>query len=426
MLCVSDTNAASWHARLCRASTHSLYLHLPFCVRKCAYCDFSSWATPVGDPLIARYIDALGLELQQAADVGLLDGCATAYVGGGTPTLAGAGLVRLVRDLRSLVPELEELSCEANPDSLDDALLHGLPDAGCTRLSLGVQSLDDDELRLLGRIHSASRALDRLEAAVRSGLDVSCDLMCAIEGQDDASFRHTLEQVIDTGVGHVSVYPLQIEEGTPIARRVGDRDVPWNDPAVQASRMQLAAEALGAAGLVRYEVASYARPAHECRHNCAYWTAQPYLGLGTAASSMLTREGYERLRHCAPQLPAIPDEVRRVRLTCTDRPASIANEPTLAARHFELELLDERQAVAEDLMLAMRMTQGAGPGLMTHARSCLGASRVHEAQRWCEARGLARPVGTAWVPTEQGWLLGNELYGRLWELADEPVAGGRA
>ena len=137
---------ALWLARLHLSSAHALYLHLPFCVRKCAYCDFASWETPAGDPLMAAYADSLGRLTAQAADVGLLDGCKTAYVGGGTPSLAGEGLVRLVSDIRLRAPSLDELTCEANPDSLTDKLLGSLREVGCTRLSIGVQSLSDAEL----------------------------------------------------------------------------------------------------------------------------------------------------------------------------------------------------------------------------------------------------------------------------------------
>ena len=409
---------ALWLARLHLSSAHALYLHLPFCVRKCAYCDFASWETPAGDPLMAAYADSLGRLTAQAADVGLLDGCKTAYVGGGTPSLAGEGLVRLVSDIRLRAPSLDELTCEANPDSLTDKLLGSLREVGCTRLSIGVQSLSDAELVELGRIHTAKRANERLRAAVETGIDVSCDLMCATPRQTDASWRRSVEGVCEAGVGHVSVYPLQIEEDTPLGRIVGYDEPAWNDPEVQARRMEQAHELLSAQGLVRYEVASYARPGKECLHNQAYWTAVPYLGLGTRASSMLTREAYERLRTVSPRLPQADEDASRIRLTCIDGVRAIAGAQGLADLRYDVEQLDERQAAAEDLMLAMRMVRGAGPGLVEHARAVICATRVDEALSWCQQQGLAEPAGGSWVPTVQGWLLGNRLYGRMWELAE--------
>ena len=412
---------ALWLAQLYRATAQALYLHVPFCVQKCLYCDFASWATNRDDPLMTAYCAALERLVHEAADAGLLEGCKTAYVGGGTPTLAGDALVSLVRGVRATAPDLSEFSCEANPDSLTDSLLAGLATGGCTRVSLGVQSLDDEELRLLGRVHTAAQALERLHAAMATGMNVSTDLMCATPGQTDETWIRTVEQVIATGLGHVSVYPLQIEEGTPFDRLYGDDEAVWNDTEVQARRMQQAGGMLEAAGFERYEVASYARPGKACVHNQAYWTGKPYLGLGTNASSMLTREGYERLRAVATQLPELESGVRRVRLTCIEGRRDIAAAESLSDLHFDLELLSEGQAAAEDLMLAMRMTSGAAPGLVDHARTALGSQAVDEAFDLCATRGLVESRGKSWAPTDEGWLLGNELYGRLWELAPSEV-----
>ena len=416
---------ALWLARLHQASAQALYLHVPFCVRKCRYCDFSSWATPVDDPLMGAYVQALVRLMRQAEAAGVLAGCQTAYVGGGTPTLLDARLAGLVTEVRACCPDVRELSCEANPDSLTDDLLAQLVDAGCTRLSVGVQSLCDDELAVLGRIHTAEQAKDRLRAAVASGLDVSCDLMCAIPRQTNESWRLTLDQAVSCGVGHVSVYPLQIEEGTPFDERYGEQEQPWNAPEVQAERMETAADVLSGAGFARYEVASYAQQGKRCAHNVAYWTALPYLGLGTGASSMLTREAYERLRGWAPQLPQAPDGIQRVRLTCTDGRHAFAGARMLADLHVDLEFLSGPQAAAEDLMLGMRLTDGVGPGLLAHAKAELG-QKLDAALDWCVAQGLAAWRGQALAPTSQGWLLGNELYGRLWDLAPGEVLQAQA
>ena len=263
-------SADGWEPRLHEGGAGALYLHVPFCARKCAYCDFASWATRRDDPLMGAYEAALEREVEEAASAGLLGACATAYVGGGTPSLLGERLLpRLVSAVASRAP-VSELTCEANPESLTDALVEGVARSGCTRLSVGVQSLRDEELKALGRVHDARLARERVGAAVASGLDVSVDLMCATPLQTDESWDATLEGAIALGVGHVSVYPLAIEEGTALWRRYGDAPVAWNDPDVQARRMRRAEEALGRAGLARYEVASYARPGRRCEHNVAY------------------------------------------------------------------------------------------------------------------------------------------------------------
>lgn len=397
----------------------ALYLHVPFCAQKCAYCDFASWATSPGDPLMGSYSRALEAQLDEAAGLGLLEGCETAYVGGGTPTLLGVErLGSLVgRVVRLAAPS--ELTCEANPDSLTDAVLGAVRAAGATRLSVGVQSLDDGELVELGRLHDATCARERVRAAVESGLDVSVDLMCATPGQTDASWASTLAGALALGVGHVSVYPLQIEEGTALGERWHDEDPAWNDGDVQASRMEQAQAVLESSRLVRYEVASYAATGKQCRHNIAYWTGVTYLGLGTGASSMLNLKQYLRLSQLCPSLPEPPAHAARVRLAVETARAGIAADPRLSSLTFSTEFLSRREAAAEDLMLAMRMTRGAGPDLLARAREEVGAGRLDAAVGEAVATGLATWSGERLVPTARGWLLGNELYGLMWDLAGD-------
>lgn len=372
----------------------ALYLHIPFCARKCAYCDFASEAVPRDDPRIAAYTRDIREQLAVLGESGLLESVHTAYLGGGTPTMLGPRMLGgLVADVRRWCPQIGELTCEANPDSLTDDTLAVLAEAGVTRFSIGVQSLDDQELRALERIHTAEQAGERVRAAVATGLDVSVDLMCAIPYQTDDSWRRTLLSAIDLGVGHVSVYPLSIEEGTPFGLRYADADAPWNDEDVQAERMEVAERVLSAAGYARYEVASYARTGKQCAHNIAYWTGVPYLGLGPGAASMLDREGYDRLCLAWRHLPAIDDAAARLRFVL----------PCL-----EVEELTAHEAWAEDLMLGMRLTRG------------IEAARVPTATaRELEARGLVEACGNRLAPTHKGWLLGNELYGTLWDLAGE-------
>ena len=399
----------------------ALYLHVPFCARKCAYCDFASWATPAKDPLVATYASALTSQLEEAASLGLLEGCETAYVGGGTPTLLGEkSLGSLVSAVRRAAPGLSELTCEANPDSLSEDVLLAVRDAGATRLSIGVQSLDDAELIELGRLHDASCALERVCAAVASGLDVSVDLMCATPGQIGESWARTLEGVVSLGVDHVSVYPLQIEEGTALDARYADDPCAWNDDAVQAARMTKARAILERHGYARYEVASYAAPGKACRHNIAYWTGVPYLGLGTGASSMLNLKDYLRLSEACPKLPEPSEGSARVRLTVGTPRRELATDPRLSALSFSLEFLTEPQAVAEDLMLGARLVAGLDPELVSRARALFG-ERLDDTLADLLASGLLVERGERLAPTERGWLLGNELYGALWDLAPGEV-----
>ena len=410
-----------WDARLSRASAYSLYIHVPFCARKCAYCDFASWPTKREDPLMRTYAEALVKQVGEAEAIGLLDGVATGYVGGGTPSLLGADALGVLVGASSSLG-MRELSCEANPDSLDDAVLDSLVSNGATRVSIGVQSLVDSELKTLGRLHDASLAMERVRSAVSSGLDVSCDLMCATPGQTDESWHDTLDAFLCLGAGHVSVYPLMIEEGTALDRAYGDSDCSWNSDDVQAKRMEKAQVRLEGNEFNRYEVASYAKSGKRCEHNIAYWTGEPYLGLGTQASSMLTLKGYLRLCRVCKSLPTPPRDTARVRLKVLNARDEIARDPSLASLRFDIEFLTEAEAAAEDLMLGARIVDGLEPDLVEHAREVIGKPRVDDCLDGLLRRGLLRVRHGRLAPTHDGWLLGNELYGELWDLSpDEPI-----
>ena len=410
-----------WDARLSRASAYSLYIHVPFCARKCAYCDFASWATKREDPLMHTYAEALVKQMGEAESIGLLNGVATGYIGGGTPSLLGADALGVLVGASSSLG-VRELSCEANPDSLDDSVLDSLVSNGATRVSIGVQSLVDSELKTLGRLHDATLAMDRVRRAISCGLDVSCDLMCATPGQTDESWHDTLDAFLGLGAGHVSVYPLMIEEGTAFDRAYGDADCSWNSDEVQAKRMEIAQVKLEGNEFKRYEVASYAKNSKRCEHNIAYWTGEPYLGLGTQASSMLTLKGYMRLCAICKNLPSAPPDTARVRLKVLNARDEIASEPSLASLRFDIEFLTEAEAAAEDLMLGARLVDGLEPDLVEHAREVIGKPRVDDCLDSLLRRGLLRVRRGRLAPTHDGWLLGNELYGELWGLSpDEPI-----
>ncbi len=395
----------------------ALYLHVPFCVRRCRYCDFATSATRHDDVRMGEYASALCRLVGQARGLGLLGDLATGYVGGGTPTMLGA---EWLSALIGACGSLEELTFEANPESLGDDVLAGAREAGATRVSIGVQSFDDRELAGLGRVHDAAMARERVAAAVGSDLDVSVDLMCGIPYQTPESWRRSLETAVGLGVGHVSCYPLMIEPGTPMERMCEEGSLPWPSDDTEASDMEAALDVLGSADLSRYEVASYARPRKRCAHNIAYWTGVEYLGLGTAASSMLGPASYAVLREAVPSLPALDEGVARVRLTVATDTAGVIGARSLADLSFDVEWLSEREAVAEDLMLAARMTDGLPAALVARAHDVLGRFRVDVCLSDLVSRRLLEQGSHgAFVPTHDGWLLGNELYGALWDLSSD-------
>ena len=412
----------SWQSKYNQAAFSALYLHIPFCTQKCFYCDFSSWSTRQDDSCMKNYVNALKHQLDEVAQLGMLATTKTVYMGGGTPSLLGQGAVDLAHHISSITHPIE-FSMEANPDSLSDELLASLSAGGVTRISLGVQSFNDNELKELGRIHSADLAYDRALAAKECGYDVSVDLMCAIPGQTESSWEYTLSRFISLGVNHVSVYPLTIEDGTALAKQTQDKDTPWNAYDVQADRMQAASKMLQAAEFERYEVASYARNQKSCKHNKMYWTGESYLGLGTSAASMLTASEYDVLAKKNVSLPTRPRDAIRVRLVVLDSPKKIAEGVSLFSTEFDVEFLTHREAVAEDLMLHARLTEPIAPALLDESKQVFGALPLQEVFDACVQDELLECVDaadsrieTSYRPTEKGWLLGNELYGRLWEL----------
>ncbi len=407
----------------------ALYLHIPFCRSKCQYCDFDSRALCGNDcarSVMSDYVDLLCARLARFGSAGALKTVRTVYIGGGTPSLLGDWLIDLVREVMRWCSPLE-FTCEANPESFTLSLAEGLTTAGVTRISLGVQSLIDDELAQIGRMHSAQEALDALHCAQGCGLDVSADLMCGLPTQTMESWKECVQGVILAAPNHVSVYPLTVEEGTRLYARMDCGELPWPDEDLQADQMDFARNALVTAGFESYEVASYAKPGHACAHNIAYWTGVEYLGIGRSAASMLTECTFKNLSSLFPSTrgSGTASLDSRVRLVQLDD----------SAKTFDVERLSAREAMAEDLMLACRMTQGISAELLLRAQSVIPISELTRACGIAVDKGLARwdlsvcgntPAhttacgigdGVNLVPTHTGWLEGNELFGLFWDLA---------
>lgn len=406
----------------------ALYVHVPFCAQKCRYCDFDSQSVAPCDldAALDAYFEHLYTRLDAFGNAGALRQIRTVYVGGGTPSLAGERLVKLARRI-SMWCKPVEFTCEANPESLTAGLATALDEAGVTRISLGVQTLDNTELAVIGRIHDAERALEAIATVKDVGLDVSCDLMCGLPGQTMASWQYTLDGALAAAPHHVSVYPLTLEEGTPLYRMACRDDSLEPDEDFQAACMDVARERLSSAGYHPYEVASYALDGHECAHNIAYWTGQGYLGLGRSAAGMLDAEDFDRLAGLFPDVPARGD-AHRVRLVQRDDDATV----------FEAEYLSQREATAEDLMLACRMTRGVASDLLVRVARVIPADGltaacdralelglatwvpetlgVHEGP-FTLADVVAGHVRARLAPTHLGWLDGNMLFELFWDLA---------
>lgn len=381
------------------AQSAGIYIHVPYCASRCTYCDFYSLgqAGGISEAGADRFIEALRRQVAAICSDIDLNG-ETLYIGGGTPSLLGERIgevVTLVRESFGLA-DGAEVTVEANPDDLTPQLLDAWAAAGVNRVSVGVQALDDEVLQQFGRRHSSAEALEALKMLAESGLRWSVDLIAGIPGLSDDVWCSWVRSVVDAGARHVSVYPLTIEEGTVLAARVERGDYPDTDPDSAASQMLIAARELSLVGIERYEIANFATPGEESRHNSSYWTGVPYLGLGPSAASMLPASGDSRVRFTLHESldDYLADPERGTTGSADSLPA-------------DLEELTPEEARREDVMLRLRTAAGASADVVERA----GIRNVLEA---LTSRGLVEPIGAppnhAWHLTERGWLLGNEVF----------------
>jgi len=273
-------------------TTLSLYIHFPFCVSKCRYCDFASRPAESAAE-IDKYLKYLFKEIKLAAPRPEFRGreLRTVFFGGGTPSLLAAGklsrLMCVIKERFPLAPGAE-VSLEANPASVADPeeWLARAREAGVNRVTVGIQSLDGDELKFLGRVHTAEQAAEFFRLVRGAGFDsTGADLIYGLPGQGVESWMESVEKLIALNPDHVSMYCLEIAPGTPLGAALAAGETAEAPAEVQEEMYYAASSALEAAGYSRYEISNFARPGHECRHNLAYWTGGDYLGAGLSACS---------------------------------------------------------------------------------------------------------------------------------------------
>jgi oxygen-independent coproporphyrinogen-3 oxidase len=310
-----------------------VYVHLPFCPYLCPYCDFAKW--PLRATSAARYLDVLRAEIA-------VEPCApaaTIFLGGGTPNAyPRRDVASLMMHLCERFPGATEVSIEVNPELVDDGDFDAYREAGITRLSIGVQSLEPSEIATLGRKHTVEQVRSVVASARAAKMgSISLDLLFAVPGQTASSWERTLRQAIDLDVDHVSAYGLTVEEGTPFAAWRAREPEAFFDDAREAELYGMAIDRLRDAGYEQYEVSNFARPGHRCAHNLNYWANGEYVGLGVGAASY--RNG-----------------VRSVHTRSLDAYVEAAGRglPIPA----ETERLEGRRRVGEAMMLALRTMQG--------------------------------------------------------------------
>jgi len=285
-----------------------IYIHVPFCRSKCQYCDFYSMSTK-DDKLIDGYLDAVCDHIKEAGELAPGYKVDTIYFGGGTPTFFGAdGMAIILTTIRRNfdVDNNAEITFEANPDSVSDRLLHRLRAEGFNRVSLGIQSDDDEMLKKLGRPHTYAQAVAAYHKIRKAGFkNVSIDLMYGLPGQDLLDWQETLDNILRLLPEHISCYALKVEEGTPFWEYRDMLNLPDDD--TQAEMYLTAVEALRSRGFRHYEISNFARKGMVSRHNMKYWTGGEYLGFGPAASSDFAGKRFTLKRDLQAYIAGIRD-----------------------------------------------------------------------------------------------------------------------
>ena len=344
----------------------SLYIHIPFCARKCAYCDFVSYANC--DGALPGYLTRLYNEMSENSGHALQ----TVFIGGGTPSLlSGEQVIELMRHVRQnfdLLPDAE-VTIEANPGTLDPEKLNAYRASGINRLSMGVQAKQAHLLSILGRIHTWSDVEKSMTMARAAGFtNINLDLMYALPNQTMTDWTDTVSSAIQLNPEHISAYSLILEPDTPLAKRT-DLIFPDDDTAVEMQR--IGTKLLKNASLLRYEISNYAKKDYECRHNIAYWTRAEYLGLGTAAHSLMGN-------------------------------ARFSNSDELDYQRELNTLLTERDAFEENVMLGTRMVRGIESNVLN----------MEKIER-LKALGLVKTDKALLSLTEKGMELHNQVVMEL-------------
>jgi oxygen-independent coproporphyrinogen-3 oxidase len=368
-----------------------LYIHIPFCAAKCTYCDFNSHSGLAR--LFDSYQEALMRELGQAVALFNVE-IRTVYFGGGTPTIMPpGGFADILSHLPSGTKCIEEVTIEANPATVAPGILRSLKEAGVDRLSLGVQSMNDQELQLLGRIHDREAAIRSVQMARDEGFDnLNVDLIFGLPDQTALSWRHTLEEVLVHEPDHVALYGLTLEPGTRLAEWVERGKVCAAEDDLVADMYEFAVERLRAAGYDHYEISNWALPGKQCHHNLIYWNNESYLGIGAGAWSYWQERRWENTK----------DPEQYIMRCLEDR--SVIEEG---------ERVSREQEIADTLMLGLRLTSGIQRRSF-RTRFDMEPEQIYDYEiQELKKLGLLETDSVGIRLTDKGRLLGNEVFERF-------------
>lgn len=424
-------------------STVALYVHVPFCQARCSYCDFNTYAE-LGN-LIPAYLKALCQEVAAARDRWGELRVSTVYIGGGTPSLLPLNLltdlIGVVRATFDLSP-CREITLEANPGTLTGSYLAGLRSLGIDRLSIGAQSAHEQELRMLGRIHSWDDVVRAVDEAYGSGFEnLSLDLLFGLPGQSLDHWAETLEEALALEPRHLSLYGLTLEEGTPLGEQVASGDLPAPSEDTAAAMYELAEETLAEAGFFHYEISNWARMTNAasspgdrrwwpgsdvsglgsetseavspyvCRHNMTYWRNEPWLGVGAGAYSWMTSD-VSSDRQNASETPTVGERWAN-RGHPEDYVAACGRIGCSDSLRVDVERIDRRLGMGETMMLGLRLAEGVTCERF-EARFGVRVGEVFGRQLESLRRlGLLTWDGAAVRLTGRGRLLGNRVFERF-------------
>ncbi len=373
-----------------------IYLHIPFCKSKCAYCDF--YSLPAGDKRMDAYLEALCAHITESAPYLRGFTIDSVYIGGGTPSYWGEkrlkALLKVVR--KELAPANDcEYTLECNPDSVTLKLLKTVRDLGVNRISLGVQSAREEELKAVGRPHTFAQAREAVALIRKAKLgNLNLDLIYGLPGQTMETWQESVEAVLALKPEHLSLYGLQVEEGTPLYQRRGSLDLADDD--ALADRYLWAVNRLAQAGYDQYEISNFARPGRVSRHNLKYWTLQEYVGFGPGAHSDFGRRRYSYVRDVNAYIEGV------------------LHGGTLLDQDDQIP---PQERSAEYLMLGMRTVHGIS-GQEYRNTYRMHFAPVEEKLRSFAAQGWAVEEEGRWHFTPEGFLLSNQLIGLLLEVRE--------
>lgn len=386
----------------------ALYVHVPFCLSKCNYCDFNTYEGI--ENLMPSFVDALSAEIDHWGNRLNRPQISTIFFGGGTPSyLPAESISRLMEtiDASMQIAPNSEITLEANPDDIDPCKAKAWLAAGFNRISIGVQSFHDPILSALSRRHSADNAAQAVATARDSGFpNINIDLMFGLPNQPLTIWESTLERAVELGTEHLSLYGLQIEPGTPLHRDVNRGIVPTPNDDLAADMYEMAMDALGDAGYDHYEISNWAKPGYRSQHNLAYWLNKPYVGVGPGAHSSMLGKRFANMKSPRRYI----DTIAATSYPSHSSALSIA-EGELAIDF--VETTSSAMAMSETMMLGMRLSEGISDIDFQHRfGKTLTSVYGHEIELLAHA-GLIERVSDRVRLTRRGRLLGNSVFERF-------------